>query len=254
MDVNDLIFMPLSIIAFLIIIIITVILFIRMRQKKISNLKWLALYFLCQFFIGFVWLGKELAILEIAYYIIRLFSLVSLIVFTKETFYKDKKTIFIIVILLVVSLMVGSIIFVLVRSVQSNDMLYLLDLYFMGNATIITATWYAIASFSSFYIIKEKNIDKWIKLRYQILGIAAVIYIIQGFLITFNGIIEILSPVSYTLEFYTNINIILFLLFSIGNFYGWIILGRKKDNSKSELSKEDEISEEELTKMLKEEM
>lgn len=254
MDITSLFFIILSIIAFLIIIIITVILFIRMRQKKISNLKWLVLFFLCQFFIGLIWLARSIAILEIVYYIIRLISSVSLIMFIKETFYKDKQTIFLVVLLTVVSLMVGTIIFVLLRSIQSSDLLYLLDLYFMGNAAMITATWYAVASFSSFYLIKEKDIEKWIKLRYQILGISAVFYIIRGFLITFNGIIETLSPVPFVLEFYTNINIIIFLLFSLGNFYAWVILGTKKDNSKGEISKEDEISEEEMTKMLKEEM
>ena len=250
----DPLFITFSIIAYIVIIIITVTLFIRVRLKQISNLKWLALFFLCQFLVGFVWLGRALAILEIIYYIIRLISLASLTIFIKETFYKEKQTIFLIVFLTVVGLMVGSLIFVILRSLQSNDMLYLLDLYFMGNAATITATWYAIASFSSFNIIKEKDIEKWIKLRYKILGICAVIYIIHGFLITFNGIIETLSPVPYAIEFYTNINIVIFLLFSIGNFYAWVILGKKKDIATSEISKEDEISEEEMTKMLKEEM
>jgi len=178
--------------------------------------------------------------------------------FTKETYYKNQKSAFNIVLPLAIALSVSSFTFAFLRvieySVIFNDMFYLIDVYFMSLTIFIAALWNVSASFSAHKLIREENIDKNIKLRYKILGFTSVIFALQGFFAPFHTIIRITDPAGIyelTSTFYTFINVITQLIFAAGNFYAWITLGSKIDKAQKAKSPAVMISEEEIMKLAK---
>jgi hypothetical protein len=233
-----------------------------MKNTKLKNLSWLVGFFISSSLIGIskaagaTATGASFVIFELMFYILEFLSLMFLIVFTNETYYKNQNSAFKIVFITALTLSISSFIFAFFRviefSVEFSDMFYLFDVYLMSLTIFIAAIWNASASFSAYNLIREENIDKNIKLRYKILGLTSVIFALQGFFAPFHTIIRIADPVSlyeFTSGIYTMINVITQLIFAAGNFYAWITIGNKIEKSKKAEMSIKEISEEELMKL-----
>jgi len=237
-----------------------------MRSTKLNNLVWLVGFFVSSSLIGIskaagaTATGASFIIFELMFYILEFLSLMFLIIFTNETYYKNQKSSFKIVFITALISSVFSFTFAFLRVIDYSpvfsDMFYLIDVYFLSLTIFIAAFWSASASFSAYNLIREENIDKNIKLRYRILGITSVIFALQGFFAPLHTIIRITAPVGlyeFTSSIYTMINVITQLIFAAGNFYAWITLGSKIEKVKKAKPSPVAISEEELMKLAKEE-
>jgi len=264
MEPDQIVNILLSLVVLALFILTTVKLFLRMRNTKLKNLGWLVGFFTSSSLIGIskaagaTATGASFIIFELMFYILEFLSLAFLIMFTKETYYKNQKSGFKLVLITAIILSSSSFTFAFLRvfeySVVSSDMFYLFDVYLMSLTIFIAAFWNASASFSSYNLIREENIDKNIKLRYRILGLTAVIFALQGFFAPLHTIIRITNPAGIyelTSTFYTFINVITQLIFAAGNFYAWITLGSKIDKTQKAKSPAVSISEEEIMKLAK---
>lgn len=259
MEPETIINIILSLVVLVLFIITTVKLYLRMRKIKLSNLVWLVGFFLCSSLVGICKaaganaIGALFTVFELMFYIFEFLSLMFLIVFTKETFYKKQKSFFKTIFATAFTLSISSFTFVLLRIIEYSDMLYLIDVYFMSLTIFITALWNASTSFSAYNLIKEENINKNVKLRYKIIGISSVIFALQGFFAPLHVIVRTLDPALYemTSSIYTLINVITLLIFAAGNFYAWITLGSKIEKSKVKTPYKLKITEEDLMKLAK---
>jgi len=264
MEPNTIFNILISLVVLALFILTTVKLFLRMRNTKLKNLGWLVGFFTSSSLIGIskaagsTATGASFIVFELMFYILEFLSLAFLIMFTKETYYKNQKSAFKIVLISAIALSLSSFTFAFLRvigySVVFNDMFYLFDVYLMSLTIFIAAFWNASASFSAYSLIREENIDKNVKLRYKILGFTAIIFALQGFFAPFHTIIRITDPAGVyelTSTFYTMINVITQLIFAAGNFYAWITLGSKIDKAQKAKTPAVTISEEELMKLAK---
>ncbi len=236
----------LSIIVLVLIIIVSVKLFIRMRETKLSNLKWLLGIFICQALIG----PTKISGIEIAFYTVEIISLFLIIIYTRETFYKDRKSFFKIVCILLLSLTVIIIPLVIFREVNPTAF-YLLDAYLLSISIMTSSLWLASSAFSSYELIKDDKVDKDIKLRYILVIIAALSITIQGFLTPILVINETVIQIEDISTFLTILNVVTLLIFALSCFFAWVILGKKIEQSREE-DLEEEISEDEMMKMIAE--
>ena len=159
----------LSLAVLLFLILVTIRLFKKMKETKLSNLKWLIVLFLSQTLIGFT----KMADFDLGFYIIEMIAFLSLVIFTKETFYKDQqsafKPIFVLTFVLSITALILWILAILALDaglVQYYNLYHVLDLYLLGLYVMMASLWYASASFSAYYLTKEEKIDDNIKKRY----------------------------------------------------------------------------------------
>jgi len=256
MDPSLIINISMSMAVLLIFILITVRLIKRMREKKISNLKWLIIFFIGQSVVGFT----RMMYFDLGFYIIEIIVLLSLIIFTKETFYKKQQSAFIPIFISEIVLLSFNFAFVIIRLIFRNigdthayNMFYILDMNLLGFSTMLASLWYASASFSAYIIAKEQNFDKITTLRYKILGISALFLTIMGFVFTIHAPITTFYRDLVEIRIFTLINVTTTLLFAVGNYYAWVILGKKIEKSRVQLPSEEDLSEEEITRMFKKE-
>ena len=245
----------LSLTVLLFLILVTVRLFKKMKETKLANLKWLIVFFLSQSLIGFT----KMAGFDLGFYLIEAIAFLSLELFTKETFYKDQQSAFKPIFVLSVILSIAALTLNTIASVATNaglpdhyDSYHLMDLYMLSLLGIMSSLWYASASFAAYNQTKEEDIDVNIKKRYKVLGITALFLALQGACLTLFGNIAVPLTAEYNQGFFTIINVSYSLVFAFGNFYSWILLGKKIEKSREIASSEDEISEEEMMKMIKE--
>lgn len=241
-----------SILVLVFFILLTIRLIKRMREIKLTNLKWLVIFFAAQSVVGFT----RMMYLEIAFYIIQSIILLSLIVFIKETFYKEQQSTFNLIFISEISLLATNLTLVIIRLIGElgglippYSMLYVLDVYFLAIATMLASLWYASASFSAYKMAKFHKFDKETILRYKILGISAIFLALLGFVYPIHAAIVSSYYNRLEIDIFTTTIVSLSLLFAIGNFYAWIILGKKIERSKVMLPQEEELSEEEINKM-----
>jgi len=264
MEPNTIFNILISLVVLALFILTTVKLFLRMRNTKLKNLGWLVGFFISSSLIGIskaagaTATGALFIIFELMFYTLEFLSLIFLIMFTKETYYKNQKSSFKIILTTAILLSISSFTIVFLRvmeySIVLSDMFYLFDVYLMSLTIFIAAFWNASASFSAYNLIREENIDKSIKLRYKILGLTSVIFALQGFFAPLHTIVRITDPLGLyelTSSIYTMINVITQLLFAAGNFYAWITLGSKIDKANKTKPSVVSISEEEVMKLAK---
>ncbi|MHA2181473.1 MAG: hypothetical protein ACXAAH_08625 [Promethearchaeota archaeon] len=240
MEPNTIVNILLSLVVLALFIITLVKLYLRKRETKLSNLMWLVGFFVCSSLIGIFKAagssatGISFNILEILFYIFEFTSLFFLIFFTKETFYKNQRSSFKILLIVSIIFAISCFTFVLLRltseSVTTYDNFYLLDAGFLGLVIIIVTFWNASASFKVFNLIRDEKIDRNIKLRYRIIAISSIIYGLQGFLTPIHVAIRVYAPLEvydFTSNIYTFMNVFTQLIFASGNYFAWIILGSK---------------------------
>ncbi|MFX1273915.1 MAG: hypothetical protein ACFFBP_13270 [Promethearchaeota archaeon] len=222
-----------------------------MKQTKLSNLKWLIISLVATSSVGFIKMGAEVfPPIDIVFNMLEFIVFISLIIFTKETFYKDRQSIFKYVVSISAGLSIGSTITCIFRIFSNDIPLYLLELYLLSQATIIASIWHSSASFSSLKMIKNENININIKLRYKYIGISAIFLAIQGFLFPIHGLLISFLGDVYIAEIYSFFNVVLSLGFAFSQFYAWIFLGKKIEQIKAQSTLEEDLSEEELMQLI----
>ena len=227
-----------------------------MKETKLKNLRWLIVFFASQTIIGFT----QMFYFIIGFYVIQIIILISLILFTKETFYKERQSAFVPIFISSIVMLSFDFTFVLMRlnaqtmgNTHDYNMYYILDMYLLSLSTIIASLWYASVSFSSYNMAKEQNFDEITILRYKVLGVSAIFYAALGFIYPIHATINSFYRHQMEVQIFTTITVALSLIFALGNYYSWIVLGKKIRKLKEKLPSEEELSEEEITKIFKEE-
>ncbi len=246
----------------LVLFIITIVkLYSRMRKTKLSNLRWLIGFFICASMVGIfksvgtTTTGVGFTISEISYYIVQFLSLFFIIIFTKQTFYKEMHSFFKLIFATGLALSASSFTFAILRLIEYSDMFNFFDIYFLSLTIFIAALWNASASFSAYNLIKEQDINKYVKRRYIIIGISSIVYALPGFYIPLQVIVRMIGPtglVEITSSILKIFNAVILLIFAVGNFYAWVTLGSKIEKLKAKTLSEPEIKEEDLMKLARE--
>lgn len=228
---------------------------IRMYKTKQMSLLPLIIYFLF----------KPMEIIFILIFgtslIIGAIGNISLVFFTKYTFYKEKRSPFLVLLALLIlltisfNLLIFFIPFSLPLSfiVSESEIVYFY-IYLLMNSlfALLTYPWLGLSSLRYYNSIKNQNIEPWIKKRYQIIGFSSLI-------ITLNSIVYLFFPIDGIslehLELFVVVVILLIntVIFSFGNLIAWIMPQKLKDhfNRNYQIIIEEDISEKELLETIK---
>ncbi len=239
-------------------LITSIFLLIRMIKLKQFNLLFLVLFFfLNPLEIIFILIIGSSAI-------INMLSNISLVIFTKYTFFKERKSpfLFLLFSLVIVKLSDFILKIFIPISIPLNIVLtpseipfFYLFLILTASSVLLSYLWLGLASLKYYKLIKVENIEPWIKKRYQILGYSSII-------ITLNSIIYLLFPPNtydweaifpFTLGLLLTINT---TIFSLSNLIAWIMPQRLKNylNKDYQGIVEEDLSEDELMKTIKKQL
>ncbi len=225
----------------------------KMKKTRLRNLLPLSLFFLLNAIEGF------LALIEAPILILQLIKFlpnICLILFTKYTFYQDRKSSFKIILSLVVILKFLNFLLTLyipfeipMRMELTNEQIpyYYLYLSMISIIILLSELWLAYSSLNYYKSVKNISIEPWIKKRYLIIGICTLI-------LSSEGIVWLFMP--WTTEGYYNpqglivgfIVIIVFVTFSVGSVIGWMMPQKLRNyfNKGFQPIKEESLSENEL--------
>lgn len=214
-------------------LIVGVFLLFKAYKTKIHNLFALVAYFLTNS------LKFLLLVVNGPFIIFQILTFIPdlcLIIFTKYTFYRWKKSPYKIILFIFISVKVIDFI---INSFIPFTIPMMIDLtidqipyyYFFLSYTaimlLISNLWLACSSLSYYKSVKSKKLVPWIKKRYQIIGISSVF-------LSATGPILLLMP--WTSEGFENpqgfivgfIVVIVSVIFSVGNFIGWLMPSKLK--------------------------
>ena len=177
---------------------------------------------------------------------------IILSIFTQNTFYKEKKSPFLII-LIILTIVLILMIIVLFTNPNPYEMafIYRLNLSILYSIQhLITGFWYGYVSLKHYYKYKKMEIRPWIKMRYLLGGIAAVAFGMLGpqiFIYTI-ATIDSFNPNHLLLIISLIISVTLMSIFSIGSLITWVMPKRIKqffDRKFTQIKYED-LSEEEI--------
>ncbi|MFX0005534.1 MAG: hypothetical protein ACFFAV_02275 [Candidatus Hermodarchaeota archaeon] len=238
--------------------ITSIFLLVRMIKLKQSNLLFLMLFFfLNPLEVIFIFIIGSSAI-------INMLSNISLVIFTKYTFFKERRSPFL---FLLTSLIIIKVIDFVLKifipfSIPLNFVLssseipfFYLYLILTSSSILLSYLWLGLSSLKYYKLIKRENIEPWIKKRYQIIGYSSLI-------ITLNSIIYLLFPINtYNWEAFFPFTLGLLLtinttLFSLSNLIAWIMPKRLKNylNKDYQRINDEDFSEAELMKIIKKQL
>ena len=256
-----LILLTLQILYILPLIIVGIFLLIKVIKSKLNNLVPLVMFFFLN--------GIEVILLVVSapfiiYHVIVFLSNISLILFTKVMFYKDKRNPFKYIIGM--AILVKIIDFILRSYIpypldetlelgQSGMPFYYLNLILTASMVLLSYPWLAFTTINSYKSLKEKPVNPWIKKRYLILGIAALFS-------SLNSILYMFLP--YTPDLLDNLQYVIMAMliasmnavFSIGNVLGWMMPRKLKQyyDRNFKPSVFEDLPEEELIEKIKNEL
>ncbi len=254
LEPNILIIITLVLIFIILQLIVGIFLLYKMIRTKLYNLFPLILFFLI----------NSLLLLNLPYlffHIIAHFPCICIVLFTKYTFYRDRKSAFKIILGIVIALKIADFIlklyipfsFPMKVEIKSTEIpYYYLYLSFMVGIILLSYLWLAYASLNFYKSIKLHSIQPWIKKRYLIIGFSSII-------LSFNGIIMLLMP--WTTKGFEDpqgfiVGILMFtvtIIFSAGSVIGWIMPLKLKKyfNRNFQPITEEDLSEKELMEKIK---
>ena len=210
---------------------VAIFLLVKMIKTKTYNLVPLILYFMLSS-LRALFFGLS-AFRQIVFLIIFLaqFPSILLVIFTKLTFFKYKKSPF--KILLIILIAVRSIDFIIRLNFQiSIPMTYILDesnliyyfyiLFSITISIIFSHFWLGIVALKYYNSSKSLNIEPWVKKRYQLIGLGSFIYsfsILLYYSIPYNLIVPFSFP--YIILSYIILGFTIF--YSLCMFIAWIM-------------------------------
>ena len=214
------------------------------KDTRIPGIKWLVLFFFAYIIHGFI------NIIFLRFFIFVLISKIALVssypllvLFTRDTFFRDRKSAYVPIMAIIST---GAVIYIILFVLRQNSELYF-SLSIMVNSIIIwiSAVWLFYAIQQSYSTLNRKNISyrvgkKYIALRYSTLVLFA------------KGFIQIVMP--YEMVTDTELLAIAFLvalctlIFVQFQFYIWVILSNSKGESRQ--IEEMGLTEEEIMKQM----
>ncbi|MBD3342902.1 MAG: hypothetical protein GF353_27635 [Candidatus Lokiarchaeota archaeon] len=243
-------------------LIVGIFLVIKAKTTKLYNIIYLALFFIVSSMQGLLSYGNFSNLIFQAIYFL---PTIFLLLFIKQTFYRDKKSPFYIYLTIILSLKLVNFLisvyvapFTIPMSFQTSKVE---KFYFIIYKLIITINlaiaeiWFGYSSLKYYFQIKDREIAPWIKKRYQIIGYSALILLIEAIAISF------LPPSAEGLYHPQALMIgiiiaITTLFFSICSGLAWMMPENLKKyfNKDLEQPQEKSLTEEEIINKIKEEL
>jgi len=192
------------------------------------------------------------------------FPNILLVIFTKLTFFKYKKSPF--KAFLIILIIVRFIDFVIRLYFQisipmtyilpeSNLIYYHYILFSIGISYLLSHFWLGIVALKYYNTIKSANIEPWIKKRYQIIGLGSLIY---GFSILIYYFIpyDVIDISSYPNIIYSYLILSFTIFYSLCMYFAWIMPKwlKKLFNKEFQEFLEKEFEENELLELIKKEL
>jgi len=184
------------------------------------------------------------------------FCFILTVIFTNLTFHRNRKLAPNLVLILVLVLGLIQLIFHAITSFSSLNPYYekvSLDVPY----TLLVFNWLSWSSYSAYKLLKNQDIEPWIKLRYKIVAIFS-------FIISFHSIPEFFQPTGFGWgDPGNNISLMVFgatailvVIFSIGFTFAWIMPNWMKKHANKDYKplEEKELSEDELMNLIKKQL
>ncbi|MFW9829240.1 MAG: hypothetical protein ACFFEY_16820 [Candidatus Thorarchaeota archaeon] len=233
-----------------------------MIKTKVYNLLPLILFFLITSLrLIFYALVPSLIIITL---ILNQFPNILLVIFTKLTFFKYKKSPF--KIFLITLIIVRSIDFIIRLRFQisipmtssldeSNLIYYFYILFSITISFLFSHLWLGIIAMKYYYSLKSINIEPWIKKRYQLIGLSSIIYslsILIYYFIPYN----VVGLYAFPNVIYSYMILGFTIFYSICAFIAWIMPKRLRQffNKDFKPLSEKEYSESELIEIINREL
>lgn len=243
-------------------LIVAIFLLIKMIKTKVYNLLPLILFFLITSLrLIFYALVPSLIIITL---ILNQFPNILLVIFTKLTFFKYKKSPF--KIFLITLIIVRSIDFIIRLRFQisipmtssldeSNLIYYFYILFSITISFLFSHLWLGIIAMKYYYSLKSINIEPWIKKRYQLIGLSSIIYslsILIYYFIPYN----VVGLYAFPNVIYSYMILGFTIFYSICAFIAWIMPKRLRQffNKDFKPLSEKEYSESELIEIINREL
>ncbi|MFX1357723.1 MAG: hypothetical protein ACFFA8_10590 [Promethearchaeota archaeon] len=242
--------------------IVAIFLFFKMIKTKSYNLSPLILFFVISSTrLIFLTIFPSLLIL---FLILVQFPNILLLIFTKLTFFKFKKSPF--MIFLIILIVVRSIDFLIRLAFQisipmtyyleeSNLVYYFYILFSITISFLLSHLWLGIVALKYYNSIKTVNIEPWVKKRYQLIGIGSTIYSISIFLYYFIPY-NVIGAFTFPNIIYGYVIVVFTIFYSLCMFFAWIMPKKLKKyyNKNFERPSDKEYSEKELMEIINREL
>ena len=249
--------LPVILIICVFVILFTgVFLFYRMLKTKLFNLFGLAMFFILY---GIQFMGRFLFPFIFAALYSQL-CLLFLIIFIKNTFYKDSKSFLpLIVIITFIVLKIFSTIIALLYNFKippsilinpSQFFIYYLYVTLIVLEVTIPSIWLACNALKIYRRLENYDIEPWVKKRYLLIAIPSLLFAasaIASYLMPLEGGFEATHPVVSIFVASS------FIIFSFGNLIAWIMPKKLKKyyNRNYEVPISEELSEKDLLDKIK---
>ena len=196
--------------------------------------------------------------------IVNMLSNISLLFFTKYTFYRDRKSSFtyLLVALIIVKVMDFTLKLFIPFSIPLNFVVtpsevpyFYLYLALTSLSILLSYPWLGLAALKYYHSIKAREIEPWINIRYKLIGYSSLI-------ITINCILYLLMPINtYDWEQLNSFFIGLLItidttIFSIANLFAWVMPKKLKIyfNRHFQSEIEEDLTEDEVMHKLREDL
>ena len=177
------------------------------------------------------------------------------VIFTNITFYKHKKKIrnFILIIVIILGI-IQNIFFFLVPLWEQRTISYYIRVALDTPYTILVFNWLAWSSYSAYKVIKNHNIEPWIKIRYKLITIFSFIGSLHNIPEFFQpkGVVWG-DPSNFVSLMVFGVSAIIGVIFSIGFAFALMMPKKIKEylNKDFRISEDIDISEKDLLEQIK---
>ena len=226
-------------------------------QRKIVDLLCLGISFTV-IPIGFV--GNFILNIQSGYLFQEIFvniGFILAVIFTNLTFHKNRKSPAKLILIVVILLAIIQLIFYGIDAIERNPFNYYLKVSLDLPYTFLVFNWLAWSSYSAYKIIKNQDIEPWIKVRYRLISILS-------FIMSFHSLPEFFQPYNTSWGSPSNIisvavfgtTAVLTVIFSVGFFFAWIMPNwlKKYLNRNYQPVKDKELTEEELMTLIRKQL
>ncbi|MFX1278000.1 MAG: hypothetical protein ACFFA3_01190 [Promethearchaeota archaeon] len=237
-------------------------LLIKMIKTKTYNLLPLILFFLITSLrLVFYALVPSLIIITL---FLNQFPNILIVIFTKLTFFKDKKSpfkIFLLILIIVRSIdfiirLIFQISIPMTTSLEESNLVYYFFILFSITISfLLSHLWLGIIALKYYYYLKYINIEPWVKKRYQLIGLSSIIYSLSIFIYYFIPY-NVIGLYEFPNVIYSYIILGFTIFYSICAFIAWIMPKRLKKfyNRGFKRLSEKEYSENELMEVIEKEL
>jgi hypothetical protein len=196
--------------------------------------------------------------------IVNMFSNISLLFFIKFTFFRDRKSSFtyLLVSLIIVKIMDFILKLFIPFSIPLNFVVtsseipyFYLYLTLTSLSVLLSYPWLGLTALKYYHLIKAREIEPWVKIRYKLIGYSSLI-------ITINAILYLFMPIdTYDWEHLNSFIIGLLItinttIFSIANLFAWVIPKKLKNyfNRHYQATIEENLTEDEVMNKVREDL